>query len=495
MYEHIVTQLNFLMDALDNLSNGLVSHKLITPEMFTTVLDQIRSDIQDYYPEYELVMNSVQEYYDLPLTKFQYHKNQIVIQVPLYIRHYQQNPLDVYNLQTVHVPYNMNQKLKVDNPSPAPYTKLTPKSNLLAMSYSTYISLNYDQLHNCYHFGDLYLCQQTLLTQHSSKHTCESAIFYKLPHEVIQSLCNFTYFPNLIPPARLLDSGTEVLLSNIPLPWTFYCAQERKVPNTIVGGSYVKILKESLCQCSIGAGQYYIYENIASCPNNTSSRLKLTYTVNQAVLPHLSHLPPGLDLNSDIEGDLPFDLKARIPRIYEAKSPDVLPQKVQVPGTALRAIIPAIKSNLVVYKTKGDKALHLDDDKTSSFWTVLRWIIAALVLGILLLLPLIYCQGSMKMKTYVLKKLGRRRKSSMLPRFSFRVRRKRSIPEEPGIEMHEFTRPPPATPITTAPMRNVSVVSSSPPCDICGATTFHGGCPVCHGAPRPTAPLYAVSNA
>ena len=69
-YEHIIHELEVLLDALDNLSNGLLSHSVIRPGPLQNFLMQLDLDLKVHYPEYELVLDKVEHYYNLPLINF-----------------------------------------------------------------------------------------------------------------------------------------------------------------------------------------------------------------------------------------------------------------------------------------------------------------------------------------------------------------------------------------------------------------------------------------
>ena len=66
-YEHIIHELEVLLDALDNLSNGLLCHSVIRPRLLQNFLKQVELDFTVHYPEYELVLDRVEHYYNLPL--------------------------------------------------------------------------------------------------------------------------------------------------------------------------------------------------------------------------------------------------------------------------------------------------------------------------------------------------------------------------------------------------------------------------------------------
>ena len=61
-YEHIIHGLEVLLDVLDNLSNGLLSHSVIRPGLLQNFLMQVELDLKVHYPEYELVLDKVEHF-------------------------------------------------------------------------------------------------------------------------------------------------------------------------------------------------------------------------------------------------------------------------------------------------------------------------------------------------------------------------------------------------------------------------------------------------
>ena len=176
---------------------------------------------------------------------------------------------------------------------------LHPKHQLLAMRYSTYVPLDIAHIHDCFHFGNTYFCVQVFLTQHSTKHTCENTIYNELDIDMFKQLCNFTYFPSLIPEPTVLDSGSELLLANLSLPWTFFCTHEKQIPNDIGGASYVILDKLDLCLCFITPGSLYLHENIVSCSHKNTSdslQMRLKYYINTALFRYFPTFNPDQDL-------------------------------------------------------------------------------------------------------------------------------------------------------------------------------------------------------
>ena len=102
-------------------------------------------ELIEHSKEYELAMTEIHQYYDLPLVSYSYADEMLILQIPIYIKHYQQQTLEVFSLQTVPVPYHPNRKSSDDNHA---YTWLKPDHDMLVMSSSTYMALDLKQLPN-----------------------------------------------------------------------------------------------------------------------------------------------------------------------------------------------------------------------------------------------------------------------------------------------------------------------------------------------------------
>ena len=150
----------------------------------------------EHFKEYDLVMTEIHQYYDLPWVSYSYTDGMLILQIPIYIKHYQQQTLELFHLQTVPVPYHPSRKSSDDNHA---YTWLKPDHDMLAMSSSTYLTLDSKQLPNCRRFSTTYYCENLFLVTQRSEHTCESAIYWNKSANLINEKCNFEYYHELKP--------------------------------------------------------------------------------------------------------------------------------------------------------------------------------------------------------------------------------------------------------------------------------------------------------
>ena len=66
---------------LDNLSNNLLSHNVIAPNVLKNFIDHVKEQLSEKYPDYELVIDEVHQYYNLPLISFDYQEGILGIQI------------------------------------------------------------------------------------------------------------------------------------------------------------------------------------------------------------------------------------------------------------------------------------------------------------------------------------------------------------------------------------------------------------------------------
>ena len=251
------------------------------------LITHIQQVLERDYPDYEFVVSQVHDYYNLPISTFACKDRTLVIHISFYIKPKNQEPLFLYDIRMIPVPYHMNEELIDESESKYTYTKVKPTTTILAMGSNTQMNLDYDQLVNCVKYNILFFCKQIFLEKQGNEQTCESAIYTNQNEKLIQQKCTIEYYPKLDPDPDILDAGNYILLGNFPLPWTYFCEQKDEIPIPISGSSYVIIKKHDLCQCSLSTGSWYLETNIAYCtedPDNPSTQLTLYYTVNMATV-------------------------------------------------------------------------------------------------------------------------------------------------------------------------------------------------------------------
>ena len=283
LHERVNSELDHILDALDNLSNNLLSHSVVRPSVLKRLIEHVKQQLAEKYTNYELVITEVHDYYNLPVSSFDYVDGILGVFVPLFIRPNLQEPMYVYNVRTIPVPYHINSKMIDATESEKAYTQIIPDTEVVAMNRDTYINVDHSELKQCIKFSVMYFCEQTFLMKHTSEHTCQTAIYHEQSPDLIKDKCNIQYYLILILDL-ILDAGKHKLLGNIPEPWSVVCSKNYPIPNPLQASKYVIIKKKDLFQCSLSTGTWYIQENIVHCEEEASSDLQLYYTVNMAVM-------------------------------------------------------------------------------------------------------------------------------------------------------------------------------------------------------------------
>ena len=117
--------------------------------------------------------------YNIPVSSFDYVYGILGVLVPLFIRPNLQEPMSVYNVKTIPVPYHINAEMVDETENENAYTQFIPDTEMVAMNRDTYINLDQSELKQCIQFSVIYFCEQTFLMKHTSEHTCKTAIYHE----------------------------------------------------------------------------------------------------------------------------------------------------------------------------------------------------------------------------------------------------------------------------------------------------------------------------
>ena len=263
-----------------------------------------------------------------------------------------------------------------------------------------------------------------------------------------------------------MDTGKELLLSNLPTPWSFYCTHKYQIQNDIQGASYVLIKKSDLCLCSITAGSLYLHENIASCIDRTDidTQMKLKYTINKAVYIYFPELVPDLDLKHEIILAKPRTSTLADPILLSASDTDVI--RYHNGPIELPTVTESVKSHHPLFRTVGGKALSIDNVDDWITWKnkpmafiLMCSIISIICLAILLVLWILVYKLKLKMFQTLRSRIEATTPripsfiTNTISRFrdSFRSRPKSRTTMTPhprsSIPMKTFNQPPKRVPI------------------------------------------------
>ena len=257
------------VSAIRVLVKGYLPNTLITLAKLQNILLEVKNTLQATNPGYDLVIDRLHLYYDMPLITFGIDKNMnLIIQFPIFVQPYRQKPLILYQLEMVPIPI-LDQNIKAQS-----YTHLQIKKPYIALNSEIYISLRQQELRSCKRIGYEFYCEELFIVKHKSSYSCESAIYFNLSTDIIKNNCG----------------GDEIVLANWPNNKHIICNTNNYIPVKIPSHPYVLVNRSVLCNCGIDADNHYLLELIAVC-DNRKSKLVMYFTINMAFANYLDMFP------------------------------------------------------------------------------------------------------------------------------------------------------------------------------------------------------------
>ena len=184
LHGRVKSELDHILDALDNLSNNLLSHSVIRPAVLKRMSTHVEQQLAENYNTYELIIREVHDYYNLPVSSFDYVNGLLGVFVPLFIKPRLQEPMFVYNVRTIPVPYHINTEMLDETENEDAYTQIIPDTEMVAMHRDTYINVDQSELKQCIKFSIMYFCEQTFLMKHTSEHTVRQLFTMNRAHRL-----------------------------------------------------------------------------------------------------------------------------------------------------------------------------------------------------------------------------------------------------------------------------------------------------------------------
>ena len=97
----LLTQLHIYTTSVRILAKGYLPISLIFPSKLREVLSNVKTAIMKTNPDYDLVIDRLHLYYDMQLFTFVINKDiNLIVQFPVFIQPYTQQPLILYKIET-----------------------------------------------------------------------------------------------------------------------------------------------------------------------------------------------------------------------------------------------------------------------------------------------------------------------------------------------------------------------------------------------------------
>ena len=257
-FEMMLQDVQHMLSAIDTLANGRLPSQLVHPATLHQALKNIKKDMKTNDPGWELAFQYIHQYYAEPLVTFSNTPDQLVIQIPIFIKQKTEERMNLYSIKTVPMPategtYKQEEKV---------YTTMDLKAGYIAASSQSYSQYTEPQLRLCTQFGSLYLCEQITLLHDRNNRACVAALFYGEMGN-IANFCNATYTYNVDPEPQVLDAGDRIIFAHIPPPWYAACRSNRNIQWK--HAAYTTVRTEELCDCDLQVGDYFVPRRITDC--------------------------------------------------------------------------------------------------------------------------------------------------------------------------------------------------------------------------------------
>ena len=187
----LITQLHIYATSIRILAKGYLHISHITPSKLREILSKVKVAIRKSNPDYNLVIDRLHLYYDMKLVTFGIgNERNIIIQFPVFIQPYTQQPLILYQIETVLVPI-IDQNTQAQS-----YTHLQINKPYIGLKSETYITIRQQELRTCKRIGYAFYCEELFVVKHKSKYSCKSTIYFNLNSETIKENCKFKFYYN-----------------------------------------------------------------------------------------------------------------------------------------------------------------------------------------------------------------------------------------------------------------------------------------------------------
>ena len=170
------------------MAKGYLPISLVTPSKLREILNDVKTAIQKTNPGYDLVIDRLHLHYNMQLVTFGIDKDKIlIIQFPVFIQPYTQQPLVLYQLETAAVPI-IDQNTQTQS-----CMHLQVNIPYIALNSETYSPIRQQELRSCKRIGYAFYCKEPLVIKHKSRYSCEGMIYFNLDAEAIKENCKLKF--------------------------------------------------------------------------------------------------------------------------------------------------------------------------------------------------------------------------------------------------------------------------------------------------------------
>ena len=123
------------------MAKGYLPISLITPLKLKEILSEVKNTVGKTNPDYDLVIKRLYTYYDMKLVTFGIDNSKnLIVQFPVFIQPYTQQPVILYQIETAPVPV-MDKNTQVQS-----YIYLQVDRPYTALNSETYITIRQQEI-------------------------------------------------------------------------------------------------------------------------------------------------------------------------------------------------------------------------------------------------------------------------------------------------------------------------------------------------------------
>ena len=156
-YQNYDVTLDHFLTGLDTLGTGRLTFQVLNPDKLDRFLSAIRRQLREERSPFELAFNHTYQFYAEPMVMFTNTHDQLLVNVPILLRLITQKPLNLYSIDMVPMPFDMEMLDGKNNE----YTFINNSYPYMALNEHNYIPLTEPQLRMCDKMGSTYYCQNS----------------------------------------------------------------------------------------------------------------------------------------------------------------------------------------------------------------------------------------------------------------------------------------------------------------------------------------------
>ena len=277
-YDMVFT--NFL-HSLDGLSTGRLDSNIMDPLTLNKYLRTVKHDLRmAENNEWELAIGRTYQYYATALTTYTNTPDQLLLQIPLFLKQKATRRFELFSVKTVPVPADE----ETYKGQASRYTRImaTEKFEYIAANRKQFLPISETELRQCPWLLGSYFCETSHLLRGESEKSCIAALFYNHDPTEIVTNCPTKYEIDTPPNPLVIDAGHTLLVSQMPPPWNIVCGNSNQAL-PISQTMYTVIKRTELCECSLSTGSYYIGRATGYCKEKegTDGIFSMNYVHNK----------------------------------------------------------------------------------------------------------------------------------------------------------------------------------------------------------------------